>query len=67
MAGDATSMIRIGTLDNPDLLSPDAHIYTESRQPWVQFNTDLPEFEQFYSPKEVWPPESLARFMAVFN
>ena len=66
-AGDATSLVRVGTLDNPDLLPPDVHIFTESRQPWVQFNTDLPEFEQFYSPKEVWPPESLERLKAVFD
>uniref|UniRef100_UPI0030F721C3 GFA family protein n=1 Tax=Hyphomonas sp. TaxID=87 RepID=UPI0030F721C3 len=31
--------IRVGTLDNPDLMPPDVHIFTTTKQPWVQ----LPE------------------------
>ena len=34
-AGDALRFVRVGTLDDPDRLSPDIHIYTESKQPWV--------------------------------
>jgi len=34
-AGDAVRFIRVGTLDEPDCLPPDIHIYTESKQPWV--------------------------------
>jgi hypothetical protein len=33
-AGDAINFIRVGTLDEPDRLSPDIHIYTASKQPW---------------------------------
>ena len=32
---DMVRFIRVGTLDNPDLLPPDVHIFTESKQPWV--------------------------------
>src|SRR5690606_33755932 len=35
-AGDALSFVRVGTLDEPDRLPPDIHIFTASRQPWVQ-------------------------------
>ena len=66
-AGDATSLIRVGSLDNPDLLPPDVHIYTESRQPWVQSSDGKPEFEQFYDPREIWPAESLERYMAMLS
>ena len=34
-AGPVISFVRVGTLDNPDLLPPDIHIFTESKQPWV--------------------------------
>ena len=32
-AGDAVSFVRVGTLDHPDRVPPDIHIFTESKQP----------------------------------
>ena len=34
-AGPVVTFVRVGTLDNPDVLPPDIHIFTESKQPWV--------------------------------
>ncbi len=34
-SGDAVSFVRVGTLDDPDLLPPDIHIFTMSKQPRV--------------------------------
>ena len=34
-AGNAVRFIRVGTLDEPDRLPPDIHIFTSSKQPWV--------------------------------
>ena len=34
-AGDAVRFVRVGTLDEPDRLPPDIHIFTSSKQPWV--------------------------------
>ena len=34
-AGDAVRFVRVGTLDEPDRLPPDIHIFTASKQPWV--------------------------------
>jgi hypothetical protein len=34
-SGPITKFVRVGTLDNPDLLPPDVHIFTASKQPWV--------------------------------
>ena len=31
--GPVVRFVRVGTLDNPDLLPPDVHIFTESKQP----------------------------------
>lgn len=64
-AGDKLKFIRTGTLDNPDLLSPDIFIYTGTKQRWVTFETDKPVFEDYYPPKDVWPEEALARWRAL--
>lgn len=60
-AGRLASMVRVGTLDDPDQMPPNVHIFTESKQPWVVLNPDIPAFEQFYRRSEVWPGESLRR------
>jgi hypothetical protein len=64
-AGDVVSFIRVGTLDQPDSLQPDVHIYTESKQPWVVLPPGARAVEQFYKPAEVWSEESRARMRAV--
>ena len=60
-AGDALRFIRVGTLDEPDRLTPDVHIYTASKQPWVVLPPGTPAFEEYYDRNELWPEESLAR------
>ncbi len=60
-AGDALHFIRAGTLDEPDRLTPDVHIYTASKQPWVVLPPGTPAFEEYYDRNELWPEESLAR------
>jgi hypothetical protein len=60
-AGDAIRFIRVGTLDEPDRLPPDTHIFTASKQPWVALPPDTPAFEAYYDRNKVWPEESLAR------
>jgi hypothetical protein len=57
--------IRVGTLDQPDRVPPDIHIYTSSKQPWVVIPEDTPSFPEYYSAVEVWPAESLARMKAL--
>ena len=51
-AGDVLSFVRVGTLDNPDALPPDTHIYTASKQPWVILPPDTPAFEEYYRRSE---------------
>lgn len=53
--------VRIGTLDQPASLAPDVHIYTRSKQPWVQLPPDARAFVEYYDARTVWPPESLER------
>jgi hypothetical protein len=60
-AGEALRFVRVGTLENPDRLPPDIHIYTESKQPWVVIPEGARRAAQYYRRSEVWSPESLAR------
>jgi hypothetical protein len=63
-AGDAVRFVRVGTLDNPSAISPDVHIFTSTKQPWVKLPTGARAFPEFYKSAEQWPKESLARFAA---
>ena len=63
--GDLVRFIRVGTLDEPGRLPPDVHIYTSSKQDWVQLPADVPAVEEFYSIKDTWSEESLARRSAL--
>jgi hypothetical protein len=60
-AGPLLKFVRVGTLDNPDLLPPDIHIYTRSKQPWVVLPPGVPAFEEYYDRDACWSAESLAR------
>ena len=60
-AGDAVTFVRVGTLDAPDRLPPDIHIFTASKQPWVVIPPDAPAVPEYYKAAERWPQESLER------
>ena len=64
-AGDAVHFVRVGTLDEPDRLPPDIHIFTTSKQPWVLLSPDTPAVNDYYDRKDYWPRESLERRAAV--
>jgi hypothetical protein len=59
--------VRAGTLDDPRAVSPDVHIYTRSKLPWVRLPEGVPTFEEFYDRKALWPAEALARFKAALG
>ncbi len=60
-AGDAVRFVRVGTLDEPDRLPPDIHIFTVSKQPWVVLPPNIPAVAEYYKASELWPKESLER------
>jgi hypothetical protein len=61
-SGPLTKFVRVGTLDNPDALAPDVHIFTASKQPWVTLPDNAKSFAEFYQRKDVWSQESIGRF-----
>jgi len=60
-AGPAIRFVRVGTLDEPGALTPDVHIFTESKLPWVALPQDARAFPQYYRMAEEWPRESQER------
>jgi hypothetical protein len=60
-AGPSVCFVRIGTLDQPDHLPPDIHIFTASKQPWVVLPPGVPAVPEYYDRNQHWPQESLAR------
>ena len=66
-AGEAIDFVRVGTLDDPDRLPPDIHIFTESKQPWIVLPPDTPAVPRYYDRNEYWPEESLARRKALLG
>jgi hypothetical protein len=57
--------VRGGTLDDPSAVSPDVHIFTRSKLPWVKLPEGVPAVEVYYDRDELWPAASLARFEAL--
>ena len=60
-AGPVVTFVRVGTLDNPDALPPDIHIFTESKQPWIALQPNIPAVPVYYDREKYWPRDSLRR------
>ena len=64
---DRIRFIRVGTLDNPDLMPPDVHIFTSSKQPWVVLPPGDRAVEIYYDYETTWSADSLKRRAALFE
>ena len=53
--------VRAGTLDTPEAVRPDVHIYTRSKLPWLVLPEGVPAFQSSYKIDEVWSAESKER------
>jgi hypothetical protein len=56
-----TLLVRVGTLDHPEAIRPDVHIFTRSKLPWLDLPKNVPAFESFYNINAVWSVESKER------
>jgi len=56
-----TVLLRAGTLDHPEAIKPDVHIFTRSKLPWLELPAGARSFESFYKLAEVWPEASRER------
>jgi hypothetical protein len=57
--------VRAGTLDRPEEVEPDVHIYTRSKLPWVTIPAATPAFEVYYDARALWTAASLERLDAI--
>ena len=64
-AGPLIKFVRVGTLDHPQYLPPEIHIFTASKQPWVVIPEGVPAVPEYYQRDKVWSAESLARWQAM--
>jgi hypothetical protein len=64
-SGDVVRFVRVGTLDDPDRLPPDIHIYTSSKQPWIVLPPGAVAVPEYYKASDLWPEESLKRRAAL--
>jgi hypothetical protein len=53
--------VRAGTLDRPDAVRPDVHIFTRSKLPWLVLPAGVPAFRSFYKIADVWTAASRER------
>jgi len=66
-AGDLVRFVRVGSLDEPDHLPPDIHIFTSTKQPWVVLSGDVPAVPEYYRTADHWPADSLERRKALLG
>ncbi len=64
-AGDTVRFVRVGTLNEPERVPPDIHIFTASKLPWVVLPAKMPAVAEYYKASEYWPKESLQRRAAL--
>jgi hypothetical protein len=57
-----TVLLRAATLDDPSQITPDVHIFTRSKAPWLDLPPGARAFPGFYKFDGIWPAESLARW-----
>jgi hypothetical protein len=57
--------VRAGTLDDPSAVTPDVHIYTRSKLPWLILPESTPAFTTYYDTQKLWPQASLERLDAL--
>ncbi len=60
-------MVRAGTLDDTRCVEPMAHIFTQSKQNWIEITDQKPQFEGFYKLYDLWPQSSIDRFNKLRN
>jgi hypothetical protein len=53
--------VRAGTLDTPDAVTPDIHLFTRSKLPWLKLPEKALAFETGYKIDDFWPAASKER------
>lgn len=65
--GDRLRAVRVGTLERPAELPPNAYVFTSTKLPHVHLDPGIPAFEQYYDRRELYDDASNARLEAAFS
>ena len=64
----ALAYVRMGTLDDTSDVAPGVHIFTATKQDWLELPADgAPVFDGFYRPSTLLSAERYARFKAAIG
>jgi hypothetical protein len=66
-AGIKVAFVRVGTLDQPNLCPTDIHIFTSTKQKWVELGDRVPVRKGYYERDKFWPADSLKRREAMLR
>jgi hypothetical protein len=62
-----TVLLCAGSLDDPAAITPDVHIFTRTKLPWLELPQGARVFDAYYRTADVFSPESLARWQALLS
>lgn len=65
--GELGRGLRVGTLDDPNAVRPDAAIFTEEAMRWVTLPENIPHFAKTYDPAKLLPDHRYARLRALIE
>jgi len=65
--GRGGAAVRVGTLDDPGAVRPDAAIHVATRLPWVPLPEGVPAFETHYKPSDLLPQDRYRRLMTIIE
>ncbi|GAB1196666.1 hypothetical protein APSETT444_005941 [Aspergillus pseudonomiae] len=63
--GPFLSFIRVGTLNQPHVVTPDIHLFVRSKVPWISLPDGVLKKEELYNIEEVWAEQSIMRRKAI--
>lgn|SRR5512146_22724 len=63
--GRKVAGVRVGTLDDPSAAPPDVAIFVANKPKWAPVPEDIPQFEAFYNPADLYCEASMARLQAI--
>ena len=65
--GRKAAAVRVGTLDDPSAVRPDAAIFVADKADWAPLPEGVPEFDTYYNQAELLPPDRVARMKALLG
>src|SRR4029079_7434944 len=65
--GRKAAAVRVGSLDDPSAVHPDAAIYVIDKPSWAPLPEGVPSVEEYYIPAELLAPDRFARLKALIE